>query len=80
MTDMSYHNAPLSRLPSSHLSVKFSFSGFTLLHLHWKGWHSRFSSWMRLIPEHKVGGFIVTNKCSDLRTMIFKAFMDHFYS
>lgn len=28
MTNMSYHNAPLFCLPSSHLSVKFYFSGF----------------------------------------------------
>ena len=38
-----------------------------------------FSSWMWLLPEQKVGGFIVANKNTDLRGMIFKAFMDHFF-
>ena len=38
-----------------------------------------FSSLIWLMPEHKVGGFIVTNKNIDLRGLVFKAFMDHFY-
>lgn len=38
-----------------------------------------FTSWMWLIPEHKVGGFIVYNKNSGLRTELFNAFMDRYF-
>lgn len=36
-------------------------------------------SWMWLLPEQKVGGFIVFNKDIDFREELFKAFMDHYY-
>ncbi|MBH5318837.1 serine hydrolase [Paenibacillus sp. GSMTC-2017] len=37
-------------------------------------------SWMWLIPEHNVGGFIVSNNdSSDIRTKLFEAFMDHYF-
>ncbi|MFD0588114.1 serine hydrolase [Paenibacillus sp. GCM10027627] len=41
-----------------------------------EGYHS----WMWLIPEHKVGGFVVTNSdASDVRDELFAAFMDRYY-
>ncbi|QIC07618.1 serine hydrolase [Brevibacillus sp. 7WMA2] len=38
-----------------------------------------FHSWMWLLPEHKVGGFIVFNKDKEFREELFKAFMNHYY-
>lgn len=38
-----------------------------------------FHSWMWLLPEQKVGGFVVFNKDIDFREELFKAFMDHYY-
>ncbi|MGO4696742.1 serine hydrolase [Paenibacillus sp. 2TAB26] len=41
-----------------------------------EGYHS----WMWLLPEQKVGGFVVTNSdASDIREQLFAAFMDHYY-
>jgi len=41
-----------------------------------EGYHS----WMWLLPEHKVGGFVVTNSdASNIREQLFAAFMDHYY-
>ncbi|WP_433943071.1 serine hydrolase [Paenibacillus sp. SN-8-1] len=41
-----------------------------------RGYHS----YMWLLPDRKVGGFIVTNSDSiDVRTELFKEFMDHYY-
>ncbi|GED13533.1 serine hydrolase [Aneurinibacillus migulanus] len=36
-------------------------------------------SWMWLLPEQRVGGFIVFNKDIDFREELFKAFMDRYY-
>ena len=38
-----------------------------------------FASWMWLLPEQKVGAFIVYNNNSDLRNHLFEAFMDRYY-
>ncbi|GGF98057.1 hypothetical protein GCM10010912_48490 [Paenibacillus albidus] len=39
-----------------------------------------YHSWMWLMPEHKIGGFIVVNgDGADVKEAFFKAFMDHFY-
>lgn len=41
---------------------------------------SGYHSYMWLLPDRKVGGFIVTNSDSiDVRTELFKEFMDHYY-
>ncbi|CQR52578.1 serine hydrolase [Paenibacillus riograndensis] len=39
-----------------------------------------YHSWMWLMPEQKVGGFVIFNSDGpDLREKFFKAFMDHYY-
>ncbi|MCP1305686.1 serine hydrolase [Paenibacillus tyrfis] len=38
-----------------------------------------FSSWMWLMPEQNVGGFIVSNKRTELHVQWFNAFMNHYY-
>lgn len=38
-----------------------------------------FHSWMWLLPEHKVGGFIVVNKDKEFREELFRAFMNRYY-
>ena len=38
-----------------------------------------FNSWMWLLPEQNVGGFIVYNSSSDLRNRLFEEFMDRYY-
>lgn len=38
-----------------------------------------FASWMWLLPEQKVGAFIVYNNNSDLRDRLFEAFMDRYF-
>ncbi|MNK28633.1 D-alanyl-D-alanine carboxypeptidase precursor [compost metagenome] len=44
------------------------------------GDHSGYHSYMWLLPDRKVGVFIVTNSDSiDVRTELFKEFMDHYY-
>ncbi|MFS0868655.1 serine hydrolase [Paenibacillus xylanilyticus] len=40
-----------------------------------------YHSWMWLIPEHKIGGFVITNSdaSQDIGEELFTAFMDHYY-
>lgn len=38
-----------------------------------------FSSWMWLLPEQNVGGFVVYNNNSDLRNRLFEEFMNRYY-